>query len=44
MQCGGHICSEAYVNNVKWMYTRAPGHIIDGIEFIWGIYTDIAVS
>ena len=26
------------------MYTSAPGDIIDCIEFIWDIYTDIVVS
>ena len=27
--CGRHICSEAYVNNVKYMYTNVPGHVAD---------------
>ena len=44
VQCGMHICSGAYDNNVKWLYTIAPGHIVDCIEFILGIYTDIVVS
>ena len=44
MQCGKHICLWAYVSNVKCMYTSASGHIVDCIEFIWGIYTDIVVS
>ena len=26
--------SEAYANNVKCMYTSAPGHIVDCSEFI----------
>ena len=36
VQCGGHICSGMYSNNVKCMYTGAPGHIID--------YTYLSVS
>ena len=32
---GGHICSEAYANNVKCMFTITCGHIIDCSEFIW---------
>ena len=27
MQCGRHICSGAYVNNVKYMYTSAVKHL-----------------
>ena len=34
MQCGRHICSGAYVINVKCMYTSACGDFIDYIEFI----------
>ena len=34
VQCGRHICSGAYANNVKCMYTSAPGHIVDCSEFI----------
>ena len=44
MQCDRHIYSEAYVNNVKFMYTSACGDIMDYIGFKWGIYTDLAVS
>ena len=44
MQCGRHICSEAYVNNVKCMYTSACADIVDCTEFIWGICTDMVVS
>ena len=43
VQCGRHIQSGEYVSNVKYMYTSAPGHIIDCIEFIWNIYTEIGV-
>ena len=39
-----NICSGAYANNVKCMYTSASGHIVDCREFIWGIYSGIAVS
>ena len=28
------ICSGTYVTNVKFMYTTAPEHIIDYIQFI----------
>ena len=38
MQYGRHIWSGSYVINVKCMYNHASGHIIDDIEFIWGIY------
>ena len=44
VQCGRHICLGACVSNVKHMYTNAPGHIIDYIEFVWCIYTDIIIS
>ena len=43
MQCGRHICSGIYVNNVKSRYANGPGHIIDYIEFIWDILTDSCV-
>ena len=33
VQCGRHICIGAYDNNVKCMYSNAPGHIVDCIEF-----------
>ena len=42
--CGRHYCSGVYANNVKCMYTSASDHIVDCSMFIWGIYTDIAVS
>ena len=29
MQCGRHICSGAYASAVEYMYTSAPGQIID---------------
>ena len=35
---------QAYVNNLKHIYTSACGDLVDCIEFIRGIYTDIAVS
>ena len=44
VQCGRHIHCEAYVINVKCMYTSAYDNIIDCIEFIWGIYADVVVS
>ena len=28
------VCSGAYANNVKCMYTRVPGHIFDSSEVI----------
>ena len=40
VQCGRHICSGAHTNNVKCKYTSDT---VDGIEFIGGVYTDIAV-
>ena len=39
-----HICSWAYANNVECMYNSVPGHSVDCIGFIWGIYTDTVVS
>ena len=51
--CGevGHICemletycSGIYTNNVKYVYSSVLGHIIDCSEFMWFLYTDIAVS
>ena len=33
MQCGRHIGSWAYASNVKYMYSSAPGHIIDYSDF-----------
>ena len=30
-----HICSGSYISNVKSMYTSAPGHTVDSIEFIY---------
>ena len=30
-----------HVSNVKYMYISAPGHTVDCIGFISGIYTDI---
>ena len=43
VQCGRHICSGAYVSNVKCMYTTSSGHIVDCSEYILGIYTQIVV-
>ena len=43
VQCGRHIYSEAFANNVECMYTGVSGHIVDNIEFIGGIHTDTAV-
>ena len=34
VQYGRHICSWAYVNNVKCMYTSAPGNTVDSSEFV----------
>ena len=42
-KCGGHICSGAYANNVKCMYTSAPGHV-DSNEFLLGTYIDMVAS
>ena len=41
VQCDMYICSGAYANNMKCMYTRVPGHIVDCSGLIWGICTDI---
>ena len=34
VQCGKHICSGVYANNVKCMYTSASGHVFECTEFI----------
>ena len=34
VQCGRHISSGAYASNVECLYSSAPGHIVDCIEFI----------
>ena len=34
VHCGKHICSGAYANNVKYMYTSVSCHIVDCSEFI----------
>ena len=44
MQFGSYICSGAYDNNVKHMYTSIPCHSFDCIDFIEGMYTEIAIS
>ena len=44
MQCGRHVCSGAYLTNVQVMYTSAPIHIIDCIEFLQIIYADTVRS
>ena len=44
MQCDRNRYSGAYVNNVKCMYISVPGHIVNCIEFIFIIYTNIVVS
>ena len=41
---GMHICSGAYANTVKCICGRVPVHIVDCIEFIGGINSDIEVS
>ena len=41
MQCGRHICSEAYASNVGCMHAMGHGHIVDCIEFVWGRHPDI---
>ena len=38
MQCGRHICSGEYANNMKFMHTSAPGHIVDCSEFMRHMY------
>ena len=43
LQCGMHIYSGAYANNVKCMYITVPAHIVDCNRFIGGIYTDTEV-
>ena len=44
LDCGRFICLGLHGRNVKCMYTSSPGHIIDCIKFIWGMYTDIVFS
>ena len=39
-----HICSGAYANNVKCMYTSVSSHIVDCSGSTRGMYTDIVVS
>ena len=34
VQCGRHICSGAYANNVNYINTSVPGHIVYCSEFI----------
>ena len=34
VKCGRHICSGAYISNIRCIYTSTPAHIIDCIEFI----------
>ena len=34
VQCGRHIFSGAYANNVKYMYVSTLDHIVDSSEFI----------
>ena len=34
VQCGRYICSWAYASNVKYMYTRVPGHTVDCSELL----------
>ena len=43
VQCGRHICSEAYASNVIYMYASAFGYIIDYRELIWSLYIDRVV-
>ena len=44
MYSGMHICSGPYGNNVKYMYTRVPAHIVDCSVFTEGMCADIEVS
>ena len=34
VQCGRHISSEAYTNDVKCMYNSSPGDTVDCSEFL----------
>ena len=43
MQCTRHICSQAYINNMKYMYANVHGHSDVCTEFICGIYANIVV-
>ena len=43
MHYGRHICSRAYISNMK-LCTNVSGHIIDSTEFLCRIYTNIVVS
>ena len=38
MQCGMQFSSGTYASNVKYMYTSAPGYIVDCSEFVRHIY------
>ena len=44
IQCGMHICLGAYANDVNYMYTRVPVHIVDCPGFMGGIYIGLEVS
>ena len=44
MQFGRHICSGAYANGRKCMYTGTSGNTVDCSKFVCGVYTDIIVS
>ena len=43
MQFGRHICSQVCISNVKCKCSQDSGDIVDCIEFISGICTDIVV-
>ena len=44
VQCGMHIHSEAYTNNVKCIYSSVTGHTIQCSWFICGKYSDKVVT
>ena len=44
VQCGRHVCSGAYANNVKCRLCSTYGHIVDCSDFTWHLYIDIVVS
>ena len=41
VECGMHICSGAYANNVECIHISVPCHIVDFSALIQGIYSDI---
>ena len=41
VQCGRHIFSGAFANNVKCMYTSVCGYTVHSSDFMRGIYSSV---